>query len=617
MNQVSPVESQEQAARRQLERILASSGFARNERLSRFLSFVVERHSDGGDDELKESVIAVEVFGRVPGHDSKKDPIVRTEAARLRARLAEYYLGEGCDDPLFIEIPKGGYIPLFRVARGGEEAARRSKPLPKIVAAIAFACISLAATGWWHIHRREPIGIAVLPLENLSNDPANDYFADGLTDELIRNLSLIEGLAPRSRTSSFAFKSRPRNVREIGKELGADYVLEGSVLRAGQHLRIDAQLVRVRDDFPIWSGKFDRELTDVFAIQDEIARGIVNSLRLKLPAGRRRYETSIEAYDAYLRAETLVNQEGLPAYSRSLPLFEEAIAKDEAFAPAYAGETEALAALASTFQTLESQSGLLDSMRSSAEKSVQLDPLLPEAYSARAVAYARDSRWTESEQSFRRSLELDPNSARSRGDFAMNLLLILGRTSEALREARLAAQTDPLSPERQFFLANALTFAGRYDEAASVCEKLPAAYRDRPECLGRARLGQGRIQEALQVLAPLHDRGNRGYLGYAYGRAGQRDEAEKLLALLAPSPFNEALVFAGLGDKVRTLEALDRMTILGPFRVGRALLSPEFALVRDDPQTIALRQKVGLPQCCAKVQIPAPISSTTPTQRSR
>jgi Flp pilus assembly protein TadD len=321
----------------------------------------------------------------------------------------------------------------------------------------------------------------------------------------------------------------------------------------------------------------------------------VNSLRLKLTAGRRRYETNIEAYDAYLRAETLVNQEGLPTYSRSLPLFEEAIAKDEAFAPAYAGEAAALAALSSTFQTLESQSGMLDSMRSSAEKAVQLDPLLPEAYSARAVAYARDSRWTESEQSFRRSLELDPNSARSRGDFAMNLLLILGRTSEALREARLAAQTDPLSPERQFFLANALTFAGRYDEAASVCEKLPAAYRDKPECLGRARLGQGRIQEALQDLAPLHDRGNRGYLGYAYGRAGRRDEAEKLLALIAPNPFNEALVFAGLGDKVRTLEALDRMTILGPFRVGRALLSPEFALVRDDPRTIALRQKVGLP----------------------
>ncbi len=593
---MSPVESQQEATRRQLERIRASSGFARNERLSQFLTFVVERHVEGRDDEVKESVIAVEVFGRAPGYDSKKDAIVRTEAARLRARLAEYYQGEGSRDPLVIEIPKGGYVPAFRPAGVQEESASRRKPAWKTVAAVTLGCILLAAIAWWRIHPRDPIGIAVLPLENLSNDPSNEYFADGLTDELIRNLSLIEGLAPRSRTSSFAFKGKPRNVHEAGKELGADYILEGSVLRAGQQLRIDAQLVRVRDDFPVWSGKFDWELTDVFAIQDEIARGIVNSLRLKLAAGRRRYETNIEAYDAYLRAETLMNQEGLAVYNRALPLFAEAIAKDKAFAPAYAGEVKALAALASTFPGLESQTDKLDRMRSYADKAVQLDPLLPEAYSARAVAYARDSRWVESEQSFRRALELDPNNATSRGDFVMYLLLVLGRTDEALREAKRAAQSDPLSPERQFYLAYTLTLAGSYDEAAIYCEKLPDEYPARPECLGRARLGEGRIQEALQVLAPLHDRGNRGYLGYAYGRAGRRDDAEKMLALIAPNPFNEALVFAGLGDRARTLEALERMAILGPVRVGRDLQAPEFAFVRDDPRVMALRQKVGLSQ---------------------
>src|SRR5205085_10370550 len=128
--------------------------------------------------------------------------------------------------------------------------------------------------------------ISVLPLVNLSQDPGNDYFADGLTDEIIRNLSIIEGLAVRSQTSSFAFKGKPHNVREAGKQLAADYILEGSVLRAGQQLRINAQLIRVRDDFPLWSHRFDLELTDVFAIQDEISRGIVNQLRLKLGAGR-------------------------------------------------------------------------------------------------------------------------------------------------------------------------------------------------------------------------------------------------------------------------------------------------------------------------------------------
>ena len=160
------------------------------------------------------------------------------------------------------------------------------------------------------MQHRAPISIAVLPLENTSHDPANDYFADGLTDELIRNLSIIDGLAVRSRTSSFGLKDKPRNIHDAGRQLQADYILEGSVLRAGQRLRIDVQLVRVRDDFPMWSGRFDRELTDVFAIQDEIALGIVNNLRLKLGGGRRRYETSLEAYDLYLRARALPNQRG-------------------------------------------------------------------------------------------------------------------------------------------------------------------------------------------------------------------------------------------------------------------------------------------------------------------
>ena len=311
------LESEAQAVRRQLERVLESPGFSRNERLSRFLRFVVEGHLDGKDHELKESVIAVEVFGRPPDFDSRLDPVVRTEAVRLRARLSNYYIKEGKADALVIELPKGGYVPHFREV---EEERQIIAPIPEQIparfgarfwVALGLAClvIGLAAVGWWWMqHRSAPIAIAVLPLENTSHDPANDYFADGLTDELIRNLSIIDGLAVRSRTSSFGIKGRPRNIRDAGQQLQADYILEGSVLRAGQQLRIDVQLVRVHDDFPLWSGRFDRELTDVFAIQDEISVGIVNNLRLKLGRGRRRYETSIEAYDLYLRARALTDQ---------------------------------------------------------------------------------------------------------------------------------------------------------------------------------------------------------------------------------------------------------------------------------------------------------------------
>src|SRR5579862_6526534 len=277
-----PRECPAEAVLKQLDRVLASPGFARNERLSRFLRVVVERHLEGRDADLKESVLGIEVFGRKPGFDPKQDSTVRSEAARLRARLTEYYAGEGSGDAVIIELPKGGYTPAFRPIGAGEEGNTRSRR-PWIVSVLtAFAVVVAAAGWWWFQHTSAPVAIAVLPLTNLSLDPANDYFSDGLTDEIIRNLSIIDGLAVRSQTSSFVFKGRPRNVREAGEQLRAEYILEGSVLRTGRKLRIIAQLVRARDDFSLWSARFDRELTDVVAIQDDISRGIVNSLRLKL-----------------------------------------------------------------------------------------------------------------------------------------------------------------------------------------------------------------------------------------------------------------------------------------------------------------------------------------------
>jgi TolB-like protein len=223
---------------------------------------------------------------------------VRTEASRLRARLSEYYLADGKGDSMIIGLPKGGYVPVLRqaVAEGSPAPRHLSTRAVPIAAAAACAAIALIALGgWWWFHKNVPIPIAVLPLNNVGEDSAYDYFADGLTGEIIRNLSIIDGVRVRSQTSSFAFKGKSQNVREAGKQLEADYIVEGSIQRAGQQLRITVQLIRVSDDFPLWSGRYDRELTDVLAIEDEISRGIVNSLRLKLGGGRRRYETSAEA----------------------------------------------------------------------------------------------------------------------------------------------------------------------------------------------------------------------------------------------------------------------------------------------------------------------------------
>lgn len=592
-----------------LQRILASPGFARNERLSRFLRFVVEQHLSGKDQELKESVVAVEVFGRNPDYDSKRDPIVRTEAVRLRTRLGEYYSGPGRDDNLVIELPKGGYAPRFRhrEIRSPEPRATSSWIRARdwhwwaTIGGVSIAAVAMLSTSaWWAAMHREPIPIAVLPPVNLSqDDPGNDYFVDGITDEIIRNLSVLDGLAVRSQTSSFAFKGKPHDIREIGRQLNADYILEGSVLRAGQQLRINAQLIRVRDDVPLWSHRYDRQLNDVFAIQDELSRDIVNQLRLKLGRGRRRYETSVEAYDYYLRARALENS-GLTGREESVVPFQQAIASDSSFAPAYAGLAAAYVVRSGDGGHRPGRDEEMAAMQGIAEKAIELDPLLPEAHAALGMTYARVGQWQQAEQRFRRAIELDGSSSATRTDYAINLLLPLGRVDEAVREMRAAERADPLSSAVHIYFGYALLAAGRYEEAAQDCQQVSSGDPEKDECLGRARAQQGKFDEAIRLLA--HSTNDWGYLAYAYGKAGRRAQAEKLMVdaqALYPhnlGGFNYAMAFAGIGDKERTLAQLQRMVNLGPVRLGRDLTYPEFALVRGDPRLKALRKKVGLPE---------------------
>jgi hypothetical protein len=288
-------------------------------------------------------------------------------------------------------------------------------------------------------------------------------------------------------------------VRDAGKQLAADYILEGSVQRAGQQLRITVQLVRASDDFPLWSGRYDREFTDIFAIQDEISRGIVNSLRLKLGRGRRRYETSTEAYDLYLRARAVSGGRGFgPRGQRqSVPLFEQAIAKDPAFAPAYAGLALAHVILSGNFEYDIPQE--LAKMRPAAEKAIQLDPFSAESYDALGAAYAREAQWEQSEKSFLRAMEIQPGRAESHSHFATYLLLPLGRIDEAIQQLRIAEKNDPLSSYVHFHLGDALADAGRNEEAAGTCERMAPENQLRQDCILGVRVRQGRASEVIQI----------------------------------------------------------------------------------------------------------------------
>ena len=537
------------------------------------------------------------VFGRKPDFDPKLDSTVRTEAVRLRARLNKYYSTEGSQDRFVIELPKGGYVPRCRPRTVDATQGTDAKPLWLLAGLVSLIVVATAAGTRWGLSHEAPVPVAVLPLVNLSKDPGDDSFVDGLTDEIIRQASGIAGFTVRSRTSSFALKGRaPRTVAEAASQLNVEYIVEGSVARSGPEVRITAQLVRVRDDAPLWTGTFNRQLRDVLAIQQEISRGIVNALQFKLGRGLRRYDT--EASDLYLRARAAGDMR-FPGDDEVIGLFEQAIGKDPSIAPAYADLAVAYAFLSFLSPIDPHRAEKFDKMHAAAERAIELDPSLAEAHSALGTAYALEGQWDLAERSFRRAIEIDPSLSTTHLAFARFVLWPLGRMDEAVREALAGARNDPLSPRARSELAFVLLSAGRYDQAAQYCEQLPAETESASECVGRARLAQGRMADAIQALAATS---NWGYLAYAHAKAGRREQAKTLVAAAAMrypnrrGPFQYALVFAGLGDKDRTIEQLQRMADVGPVRMGFTLNSPEFAFLGGDSRVKSLRKQVGLPE---------------------
>lgn len=485
------------------------------------------------------------------------------------------------------------------IPRGVEEQSTSAIAAPRkwryiaIAGTLAIAAVFGAIALWW---RSETPRIAVLPFKNLSAEAGTEHFADGLTSEIIRNLSAIEGVEVRSLTSSFMFKSRPRNLPEVGQQLRANLVVEGSVRLSSGKLRVDAQLVRVADDTPLWSNHFDREVTDVFDIQEEISRSVINELRLKLGRGQRRYNTNPEAYELYLKASALVDPHAGAAVQQSIKLFEQVIAKDSTFAPAYAGLVDAWATL-SVNQYGAAADEAYVKMRSAADKALQIDPLLAEAHAAKGIVLARNRDWAESEAAFGRALALNRNLSSIKIAFAMNTLLPQAKVNEALRQLREAMNRDPLPNDVRRHLVTVLVSDGRYDEAIDECRRVLATDPDdrhTRQVMARALLHRGQTAEAIAIFEQLGE-GSHHFRGYAYAITGRRAEAEALLALPPPHPARLVIIAAGLRDKDRTFEALERMAAEKDPRIGRYLTYPELAFIRDDPRMAAFRRTLGIP----------------------
>jgi serine/threonine-protein kinase len=276
--------------------------FASARRAQRFLEFVVEQTLAARQDYIKESVIGSEVFGREAGYDPRADGIVRVNATKLRSRLSDYYANAGKADVVLIEIPKGSYVPRVSLRESGAKPSlslTRFKTQAVVGAALAVLPIfAIAAT----LRNRYPdvastttavpksIAVAVLPFLNLSSDPENEYFSDGLTEQLTDILTQVEGLRVASRTSAFTFNGKSADAVEIGSKLRVDAIVEGSVRRSGDELCITAQLIQTSDGYHRWSKTFERSLKDVFELEEEISRQIAQELRVTFAQdSKRRY----------------------------------------------------------------------------------------------------------------------------------------------------------------------------------------------------------------------------------------------------------------------------------------------------------------------------------------
>jgi TolB-like protein/Flp pilus assembly protein TadD len=414
--------------------------------------------------------------------------------------------------------------------------------------------------------------IAVLPFVNMSGNKENEYFSDGITDEVIGALANVEGLRVAARTSSFAFKGKNISVRKIAEELAVAHVLEGSIQRNGDELRVVAQLIDALSGYHVWSKTYDRKFRDVFQLEDELARSIVEALRPKLilaasVALAPVYTGSTEAHDLYLQGRFSWNKRSPTALQNAVGLFQRAIDLDANFALAHVGLCDSLILLPAYGWI--SVPEVLPRSSAAAMKALQLSPSLAEAHSCLCLVRTRTFEWDGAEQECRRAIEQRPAYATAHQWYAI-MLHSVGRVPEALAEARRAQQLDPLSAIISSFVAVELYLGRSYDGALAQARKtieLDPAFSLGHSYLALTYLQLNRGRDALGELEPLAGQGNRydGERGYAYAKVGRRDDALRLLRQMEErsrkhyvAPSARALVYIGLGDKNRALDWLEK-----------------------------------------------------------
>jgi TolB-like protein/DNA-binding winged helix-turn-helix (wHTH) protein/Flp pilus assembly protein TadD len=487
-----------------------------------------------------------------------------------------------------------------------------------LFAAIGAVVLGVAIWAWqrWRNPAVPPVpvihSLAVLPLENLSGDPSQEYLADGMTEELIGRLAQIRDLRVISRTSVTQFKNSRLSAREIARTLGVDALVEGSVIREGNRIRIHAQLIRSATDEHFWSEAYDRELRDVLSLESDVAQSIARRVEVTVTGKERARLAAVrsvspEVYESYLKGQFALNKSNNRAdVEESIRYFEEATKKDSTFAPAYLGLANAYRMLGSGFIGAPN-SETRPKVLSAAQRALELDPELAEAHTRLADLYQQLFRWSEAEAEYKRALELKPNDAATHLEFAF-WLVCHGRMEEAVAWSRRARELDPLATSS--YRPGALLFyAHHYDEAI---QELRSELALRPDdatalwYLGFVLLVKKSPQEAIPVLEKAfslsdHSPAILGPLIRAYAHAGRRADALRLLdelkqrrknGYVSTAPFVHA--YLGLGDYDEAFVWLEEAYKEQSNMLQFLKVHPFYDPVREDPRFKDLVHRVGL-----------------------
>ncbi len=458
--------------------------------------------------------------------------------------------------------------------------------------------------------------LAVLPMANVSPDPHDEYFADGLTEELITTPSQLRGLRVIARTSVIPYKGASKRVSEIGRELEVGSILEGSVRKVANKIRVTTQLIETATETHIWSSTYDRELDDIFAIQSDIAKRVAQALQVELHTGEERrihrvLTKDLEAYELYLRGRQLMYDRTEKSLSEAQQQFERAFTRDPEFAAAYAGFADCLYLRVGSRVGSGEHPGkeMYPTSKGMVARALELDENLAEAHSTMGALLMAGYEWAKSEFEFKRAISLNPSYAQAHHWYAF-LMATLGRFDEAFLEMELARKTDPFSPVIAAATGLLYWFAGRDEEALkhwlAVKEQMPGnhlVYLD----LGLYFLDKGRNKEAFENLtSPVwatqsSEARYKSNLAYSYAVSGQREEALKLLADLENlqkrryvGPFAFAMVYLGLGDNDRFFDYMTRYVKEEEGGIGGMPYSPYFKRVRSDPRFSLLLRKMNL-----------------------